>query len=345
MNNWQYSKPINLLLVLCLGLGLFFSGCAKKPLPWSRDLDRKALKLFNEGQDYFNRGKYWSARRRYNKVIRKFKRSRYADNAQFMIGETYAVKRRYEIAVEAYHKVTERYPASELLSLVAEKEYAIAMYFWEDGAKKTAIDIFSKVVDAYPYNDLAPKAQYRIADYYYTEKKDYAEAIVQYERLIDEFPQGGAYLAEAVFRLGISHLEESLMWALDQESTDLAILQFKRIINEFPQSPYVAKARETLTRAISKKAKKEYKTGYFYYWEGKYEAARLYYDSVLETYSDTPWVADSIFDIGRTYYKEKKWLLAQEYFNKVQKEYPKRVKLVAKAAKMLEKCARKIRKQ
>ena len=134
MNQAKLIKALGLILVI-FWLGLQFAGCAKKPLPWSRELDRKALKIFNEGQEFYNRRKYWSARRRYNKVIDKFSRSRYADNARFMLGEIYAAKGDYESAVDEYHKVTERYPASELLPQIAEKEYEIATFYWNTGKK------------------------------------------------------------------------------------------------------------------------------------------------------------------------------------------------------------------
>ncbi len=332
-------KAISLLFIVSIAIS--FSGCAKRPLPWSRELDRKALKVFNEGQVLFNQGKYWSARRRYNKVISKFKRSRYADNASFMIGEISAAKDRYEEAVDEYHKVTQNYPASELLPLIAEKEYKIAVYYWDKGKKELAADIFAKVVDAYPFGSLAPKAQYRVADFYFSEKKDYAEAIIHYERLIENYPDLPT-LKESILRLGLSYWEESLMWALTQDYTDKAAEQFTRIIDEFPESPQVGRAKEFLAKCINKKARKEYQTGYFYYWEGDYDAARLYYNSVLKRFADSDWAADALYDIGRTYYKEKKWLIAQEYFSKVERQFPQRAKLVARAIRMREKCGQKI---
>ena len=340
------SRPLffkaKILICCCLIACMAVLGCAKKPLPWSRELDRKSLKVFNEGQRYFNEQRYWKARRSYKKVISKFPRSRYADNAQFMLGEIYAVKKKYDMAVEEYHKVSVKYPASDVLPQIAEKEYAIATYYWDKNKKKHAIDIFAKVVEAYRYGDLAPKAQFRVADYYYSEKKDYAEAMVQYEKLLDEFP-GLPRQDESVFRLGKCYFEESLMWALDQQYTNQAQEYLEQVVYEYPNSPYVGPAGELISVITNKKAKKEYKTGHFYYWNGDYEAARLYYSSVLEKYPHTPWAGEALFDVGRTFYKERQWLMAEEFFVRVEKEYPGG-KLSIRAARMREKCAKKIAK-
>lgn len=52
---------------------------------------------------------------RYNELIRRFPNSRYATQAQFMIGYIYDQAKNYEQARIAYRKVIERYPESDLV--------------------------------------------------------------------------------------------------------------------------------------------------------------------------------------------------------------------------------------
>ena len=52
---------------------------------------------------------------RYDELIRRFPKSRYSDQAQFMIGYTYDQQGLLEKAREAYQKVIDNFPGSELV--------------------------------------------------------------------------------------------------------------------------------------------------------------------------------------------------------------------------------------
>ena len=61
-----------------------------------------------------NRHKFDEAIVSYETLVRRFPESRYADQAQFMVGYAYDLQGKYERAREAYQKVIDKFSDSEL---------------------------------------------------------------------------------------------------------------------------------------------------------------------------------------------------------------------------------------
>src|SRR3989339_821833 len=129
-------------------------------------------------QEFFNAGQYAEALREFKKLLNHYDKAREAAEAQFQIGRVWEEMKKYFQAVDAYQKVVERYPFSDLGAKVVERQYAIANLFMEGKAKDTrfattllgneynVVDVFRKVIRNDPYGQYAPESQYKIGLYY-----------------------------------------------------------------------------------------------------------------------------------------------------------------------------------
>ncbi len=78
------------------------------------DDPRADLVLHALARVLLNRHKFDEAIVSYETLVRRFPESRYADQAQFMVGYAYDLQGKYERAREAYQKVIDKFPDSEL---------------------------------------------------------------------------------------------------------------------------------------------------------------------------------------------------------------------------------------
>jgi outer membrane assembly lipoprotein YfiO len=112
------------------------------------------------------------------------------------------------------------------------------------------------LLQQYPNSPLRPEAEKRIrevqdnlglhnlyiANYYYNlavdrKKGGLKGAQSRYREIIDKYPNF-SYLDEALFKVGVTYLEE--------EETDEAAKYFQRIVRDFPNSDYVDRAKDQL---------------------------------------------------------------------------------------------------
>jgi len=68
--------------------------------------------IYASAKQAFDHGDLEVAREEFQRIIKQYPKSRYADNSQFWIGEIYYREKWYEKAILEYQKVIERYPKS-----------------------------------------------------------------------------------------------------------------------------------------------------------------------------------------------------------------------------------------
>ena len=72
--------------------------------------DLSESEIYTSAKKAFDQGDLEAAREGFKKLIKKYPKSKNADNAQFWIGETYYQEKWYENAILEYQKVIEGYP-------------------------------------------------------------------------------------------------------------------------------------------------------------------------------------------------------------------------------------------
>lgn len=132
------------------------------------------------------------------------------------------------------------------------------------------------------------------------EKKEWAEAALEYQRFLDlHLLHPEADLAQ--FRLGMSYFKQVGSVDRDQDPLLKATAAFKRLLIVFPQSAHAAEAQDTLTRCRILLAEHELYVGRFYYKTGVYQAAVSRLENVLKDFADLPPAAESLYYLALSY--------------------------------------------
>ena len=117
---------------------------AKKPLS-EEDIYRSAKQAFDQGDSE-------AARRGFQEFIKRYPKSRNADNAQFWIGEIYYREKWYEKAILEYQNVIEKYPQGNKVPAALLKQ---GLAFSSIGDKANAKLILEELNRKYPKSNEA----------------------------------------------------------------------------------------------------------------------------------------------------------------------------------------------
>ncbi|MBI4651124.1 outer membrane protein assembly factor BamD [Candidatus Desantisbacteria bacterium] len=333
-------------IFICANLLLFyFLGCAgeKDNVKINyRELDEKALKIMKIAEDHYNKKNYFRARRNYKKVVNEYPKSNYADDAQFNIAKIFYERESYMRAIEEYEKLIDDFPASEKIPEAAQNLYSIGEIYWGKGKRYDAVETFKKAVESYPFGKFAPDIQFRIANYYF-EEKEYQDAITHFEKLLRLYPDHPAKsLSE--YKLALSYFEASLHWALDQDNLNKTISQFNKIIMQNPDGPYTYDAKKKIEVCKDRLAKRQFMIAENYFKDDKYEAADIYYKTVLVNYPETIWASYAQFGMAEILRKNNEWDKAIKAYRKLIADYPES-DLEEKALKRIDEMNRMIAKE
>ena len=99
------------------------------------------------------------ARRKFQELIRRFPTSRLADDAQYLIGETYYREKRYDKAILEYDKVVINYAKGDKVPGALLKQ---GFAFLALGDKASAKQLLNQLVGEYPDSDEAKTARSRL---------------------------------------------------------------------------------------------------------------------------------------------------------------------------------------
>jgi len=103
-------------------------------------------------------------------------------------------------------------------------------------------------------------------------------------------------------------------YGLDQSDLTVAIEQFEDFIIDHPESEAVEDARKYLTQARTRLAHKHYQSGIVYVRIGDYKAARVYFQKVIDEYTDTEFAPPATYQLADGYYQLEDWDEAHERF-------------------------------
>ena len=161
----------------------------------------------------------------------------------------------------------------------------------------------SKKFDAldrqHPYSEFARKANVLAAYTSYKQGK-FDDAIQAARRFTTLYPthEDAAY---AQYIIAISYFSQMPVITRDQRDTQLAIQNFNELIERYPDSIYVEDAKNKRRIAIDQLAGKEMQVGRYYLERREYAAALTRFRNVVENYSNTRHVEESLARLSETY--------------------------------------------
>lgn len=116
-------------------------------------------KLYAVAKQQFDKGEYDSARELFQAFVKKYPKSKNADNAQFWIGEVYYDEKWYEQAILEYEKVIDKYPnGNKVQSALLKQGFA----FFQLGDTANAKLILRELVHKYPNSNEAKIAEKKL---------------------------------------------------------------------------------------------------------------------------------------------------------------------------------------
>ncbi len=156
-----------------------------------------------------------------------------------------------------------------------------------------ALTEFTILVLKYAGNPVIDDAQYFLAETQF-KMKEYLVAAVEYQKLVDSYPES-PYVVLAEFKIGLCYYKLSLRPELDQEYTYKAIRRFQQFIEEHPNHELRKEAQRLIDELHVKLARKKLFAADIYRKMGRWTAAKIYYQIVLDEFFDTPVAAEALY--------------------------------------------------
>lgn len=184
-----------------------------------------------------------------------------------------------------------------------------------------AIEYFQALVYNYPGAALVDTAQYYLGLSYFG-NEEYEVAQVEFNRLAVNYPSS-AYFVPALFMKAVCLFESTPgHYGLDQTSLEKAIKQFEDFLIDFPDSEMAADARHYLEVAYSRLARKYYQAGLVYKHMGLPKAAEVYFQQVIDDFTDTDWGAKAAYRYGEMEYELERYDQAERRFSDFATVFP-----------------------
>jgi outer membrane protein assembly factor BamD len=257
---------------------------------------------FEVAKAAYDAKQYEDATREFKKLLKAYPKSFEAAESQYYLGLVAEAEDNLYGAYQAYQKVIDKYPFSERIPEIIEREYKIGEAFMEGKKRKSlgmalpvenpAIEIFSKVVENSNYGPFAPKAQYKLG-LVLKGLMRYYEAEEAFNKVISAYPDS-EWVGAAKFQIASCRASLSKSSDYDQEATREAKEKFEDFIREHPDAVLSRDAEENINHLREKEAESAYNIGRFYEKQKAWEAARIYYNEVVTNYSNSPWAAKAV---------------------------------------------------
>jgi outer membrane protein assembly factor BamD len=183
-----------------------------------------------------------------------------------------------------------------------------------------AVEEYEKLLSEFPTPQVAETARFNLGVCHLAlEQYDVARA--EFEYLIDSYPKSDR-VDDAIYMVAMTYLEAAPRPERDQTDTVHALNELELLLREYPDTDIRTEAEGAAAECRSRLAKKEYLAGELYVKMKDYKAAQVYFDSVLETYPDTPWAPVALLMKGRAFAGQKRLDEAEASFRQVLEDYP-----------------------
>lgn len=256
---------------------------------------------FAYAKSFFDINKYEEAKREFRKLLKAYPKSAEAAEGQYYLGLTEEAQGKLYEAYQAYQMVIDKYPFSERIQEVIEREYKIAEKFMAGEKRKAfgvdlpvenpAIEIFGKVIENSTYGPLAPRAQYKLG-LVLKGLMRYYEAEDEFNKVVSRYPDS-EWASAAKFQIASCRSSLSKGPAYDQGAAQEAKQRFEEFVKEHPDAVLSLDAEKNIGEIRGKEAQASFDIARFYEKQKAFESAKIYYNDLINNYSDSPWAAQA----------------------------------------------------
>jgi outer membrane protein assembly factor BamD len=246
--------------------------------------------------------KYEEAKQEFRKILKNYPKASEAAESQFYLAQIEEARDNLWGAYLDYQKVIDKYPFSERIADIIEREYNIAEKFMAGAKRKAlgmtipvenpAIEIFQKVVDNSQYGPLAAKAQYKLGLVYKSLTQFY-EAEEAFNKVVTSYPDS-EWAAAAKFQIASCRASLSKGPAYDQVASKEAKDKFEEFVRANPDAELSKEAEKNIESLSEKEAQSNYDIARFYEKQKNYKAAEIYYNAITEGSPNSVWAAKAL---------------------------------------------------
>lgn len=257
--------------------------------------------LFRKAEGEERKGDIGDAIDLYNDVADDYPNSIHAADARFR--EAKLLERDGDLlkAFKAYDRYLSDFPTHAGYGVAIDRIYQIATKAKQGktrtniiGMKKgfsrdQVIEMLEAIRVHAPRSGMAAKAQYAIAEkclekvklLFIPREKKYSEAIAAF-RLVAEEHRDHPLAPEAMFRIGVIHLEDAETGNQNQANLNLAREAFNDYLIQFPGHKRNAEARKLMASLNARELESAIKVADYYYKIGQMKSAKIYYRDVAK---------------------------------------------------------------
>lgn len=257
---------------------------------------------FEFAKSFYEEKKYEDAKREFKKLLKKYPKSFEASESQYYLGLTEEARGNLYEAYIAFQKVIDKYPFSERIQEIIEREYKIAESFMSGEKRKgvavtlpvenPAIEILSKVIENSSYGPLASGAQYKLG-LLLKGLLRYYEAEEAFNKVLSNYPDS-EWASPAKFQLASCRAALSRGSDYDQGATQEAKEQFEEFVREHPEATLSREAEKNINKLREKEGESNYNIARFYEKQKAYESAKIYYNDTVNNYPESIWAAKAL---------------------------------------------------
>ena len=185
------------------------------------------------------------------------------------------------------------YVARDVESLYSEAKRRL-----DRGNTRLPAALFDETERQHPYSPWARRAQLMSAFTYYI-AQDYNQAIQSAQRFLSIHP-GNKDAPYAYYLIALSYYEQISDVQRDQKVTEQARTALREVNRRFPTTEYAADARLKLDLVEDHLAGKEMEIGRFYERSGKWTAAQIRFQNVVENFQTTSHAPEALYRLTET---------------------------------------------
>ena len=178
---------------------------------------------------------------------------------------------------------------SSTKNISTEERFRLGKLALDEEDYLKAQEFFEVILLQDPASEYADDAQFYLAESFYR-TDEYRVAAFHYSRVLNDFP-GSTHYKQALYMTGECYYNVSPQFERDQRQTENAIRQYQAFVQFFPSDSLTTHVRERIIDLRSRLAQRDYKVAHQYLNSGKYKAAEIYFQRIIERYPDTEFYA------------------------------------------------------
>lgn len=252
---------------------------------------------FEYAKSFYDQKKYEEAKREFQRLFKNYPKSAEASEGQYYLGLIEEEQGDIYAAYLAYQLVIDKYPFSERIQEIIEREYKIGERFMSGEKRKAfgvvlpvenpAIEIFNKVIENSSYGPYAARAQYKLG-LVLKGLMRYYEAEEAFNKVVANYPSN-EWAEAAKFQLAACRAAVSRGPEYDQGAAQEAQDKFEEFVRDHPDAVLSKEAEKNINQLRLKEAESQYNIARFYEKQKAYDAAKIYYNDIINNYSEEPW--------------------------------------------------------